>query len=72
VAGALGWLAAAVPRPLLPAATGAFAAAAIVGMLSYGVWQEWWIGMQILLVVTMAGLAARSVLQGRSRSDRIL
>jgi O-antigen ligase len=60
VAAALGWLAARVPRPILPAATGAYAAASVVGMLSYGVWQEWWIGLQILLVVALAGLAARA------------
>ncbi len=59
VAAALGALAARVPPPLLPAATGAYAASAVIGMLSYGVWQEWWIGMLILLVVTLAALGAR-------------
>ncbi|HEY4249959.1 MAG TPA: O-antigen ligase family protein [Roseomonas sp.] len=37
-------------------ATGAFAAAALVGMLSYGVWQEWWIGMELLLAILVASL----------------
>ncbi|WP_424135835.1 O-antigen ligase family protein [Roseomonas chloroacetimidivorans] len=47
----LGWLAAASG----PAAAGTLAAAATVGMLSYGIWQEWWIGLLLVLVVTFTG-----------------
>jgi O-antigen ligase len=38
------------------AAAACLAATATVGMLSYGVWQEWWIGMQLLLVVAIAAI----------------
>jgi O-antigen ligase len=40
-------------RPL-PGATGAFGAAIIVGLLSYGAWQEWWIGLLLILAATIA------------------
>lgn len=52
----LAWLlgaAAARARPH-PAATGAFAAAIVVGLLSYGAWQEWWIGLMLLLAAAIA------------------
>ncbi len=53
---ALAWLmgaAIARARPL-PGATGAFGAAIIVGLLSYGAWQEWWIGLLLILAATIA------------------
>jgi O-antigen ligase len=52
----LAWLmGAAVSRARpLPGATGAFGAAIIVGLLSYGAWQEWWIGLLLLLAATIA------------------
>jgi hypothetical protein len=40
-------------RPL-PGATGAFGATIIVGLLSYGAWQEWWIGLLLILAATIA------------------
>ncbi|MCR0982937.1 O-antigen ligase family protein [Roseomonas populi] len=40
-----------------PAGAGVLAAAATVGMLSYGIWQEWWIGL--LLVAALALTALR-------------
>ncbi len=61
VAATLGALAARA-GPMRPAATGAFVAAAIVGMLSFGVWQEWWIGLQVMLVVTLVALTRRAAL----------
>lgn len=39
-------------------AAGGFAATLLIGMLSYGVWQEWWIGMLLLLLVTIAAMDA--------------
>lgn len=39
-----------------PGAVGAYAAALVVGMLSYGIWQEWWIGMLLLLAVAVSAL----------------
>ena len=53
---ALGF-AAARARPVAGAA-GAFAATLLISFLSYGVWQEWWIGMQLLTVVALAALTA--------------
>lgn len=47
-----GWLAFALGRAagrMGPGATGAFAAGTVTAMLSYGVWQEWWIGTVLLL-----------------------
>ncbi|MCX8134796.1 MAG: O-antigen ligase family protein [Roseococcus sp.] len=55
-AAVLAWLlgaAAARARPQ-PAATGAFGAAIIVGLLSYGAWQEWWIGLLLVLAAALA------------------
>jgi len=37
-----------------PAAAGAYAAAAVVGGLSFGVWQEWWWGAMLLLACLLA------------------
>lgn len=34
-----------------PGATGMLAAAAVIGMLSYGVWQEWWIGLLLMAAI---------------------
>jgi O-antigen ligase len=42
------------------AATACLGATLMVGMLSYGVWQEWWIGLQLLLVVAVAALSPAS------------
>lgn len=39
-----------------PGAAGAFGAALVVGMLSYGIWQEWWIGMLLLLAVAISAI----------------
>jgi len=47
-----------------PAGTGVLASAATVGMLSYGVWQEWWIG---LLLVVIAVFSAMNRLPARPR-----
>ncbi len=41
-----------------PGAVGAYGAALVVGMLSYGIWQEWWIGMLLLLAVAIQGIQA--------------
>ncbi len=44
-------------RTGLPAAgLGAAAACAVVGLLSYGMWQPWWIATQALVAVTLVGL----------------
>jgi len=40
-------------------AVGALAAGAVTGMLSYGLWQEWWIGFALLVVAALPGLAPR-------------
>jgi O-antigen ligase len=49
------WMGAAVARARpLPGATGAFGAAIVVGLLSYGAWQEWWIGLLLILAATIA------------------
>lgn len=52
----LAWLmGAAVARAQpLAGATGAFGAAILVGLLSYGAWQEWWIGLLLILAATVA------------------
>ncbi|WP_439550956.1 O-antigen ligase family protein [Falsiroseomonas sp.] len=39
-----------------PGAVGAYGAALVVGMLSYGIWQEWWIGMLLLLAVAIRAI----------------
>lgn len=43
-----------------PGAVGALAAGAVTGMLSYGVWQEWWIGFALLVVAGLQALRASS------------
>lgn len=40
-------------------AVGALAAGAVTGMLSYGLWQEWWIGFALLVAAALPGLAPR-------------
>ena len=39
-----------------PGAVGALAAGAVTGMLSYGVWQEWWIGFALLVAAALQAL----------------
>ena len=53
----LGLAAGRLPRPARAGATGALAAAAVTGLLSYGVWQPWWVGGLLLAAVTVAALA---------------
>ncbi len=43
-----------------PGAVGALAAGAVTGMLSYGVWQEWWIGFALLVVAGLQALRPSS------------
>lgn len=50
----LGWHGAALHAP---AAAGLLASGGVVGMLSYGVWQAWWIGVLLLLAVGLTALA---------------
>lgn len=50
----LGWHGAALHAP---AAAGLLTSGGVVGMLSYGVWQAWWIGVLLLLAVGLAALA---------------
>ncbi|WP_170979209.1 O-antigen ligase family protein [Roseomonas sp. HF4] len=40
-------------------AVGALAAGAVTGMLSYGLWQEWWIGFALLVAAALPGLSPR-------------
>ena len=47
----LGWVAAASG----PAGAGVLAAAVTVGMLSYGIWQEWWIGLLLIVTAVFSG-----------------
>ena len=47
----LGWAAGASG----PAGAGVLAAAVTVGMLSYGIWQEWWIGLLLVVAATFSG-----------------
>ena len=59
------WLAFALGRAagrLSPGATGSLAAGAVTAMLSYGVWQEWWIGsiLMLAIIATALGAAARA------------
>lgn len=49
---ALGLAAASIGAP----AVAVFVAAAVVGQLSYGVWQAWWIAAQLLVPVALAGI----------------
>lgn len=43
-----------------PGAVGALAAGAVTGMLSYGVWQEWWIGFALIVCAALQGLRPSS------------
>jgi O-antigen ligase len=49
---ALGW------RATSPGAAGAFAAAVVVGSLSYGIWQGWWLCLLALLALTSRQLSS--------------
>jgi O-antigen ligase len=51
---ALGRAAARSPSPGV--ATAMLASAAVTGLLSFGVWQEWWVSAELLAVVAMAAL----------------
>lgn len=42
-----------------PAACGAYAAALVISMLSYGAWQYWWVSGLLLAAVTAGALAPR-------------
>ncbi len=50
-------------RARTPSAVGALAAAAVVGSLSYGLWQGWWIALLLVLI------AASRALPGQGRED---
>jgi O-antigen ligase len=39
-----------------PAGAGAFAAGIVTAMTGYGAWQEWWVGLVLLLAATLAAL----------------
>jgi O-antigen ligase len=47
---------AAWPRPYAAAAAGSLAAALTIGFLSYGVWQEWWLGTLALALFAVLAL----------------
>jgi O-antigen ligase len=53
-----------------PGAAGCLAASLTVGMLSYGIWQEWWIALLLLLVVAIAALSALDRYEAPSSSAR--
>ncbi|PZW50426.1 O-antigen ligase [Humitalea rosea] len=61
LASALAWSLSGLALRVLPAAAGlgAMASVAVVGQLSYGIWQAWWIGLQMLVVVALAALLPR-------------
>ncbi|TCZ59818.1 O-antigen ligase family protein [Roseicella aquatilis] len=40
-------------------ATAALAAATVTGMLSFGAWQEWWVGAELMALAAVAGLPRR-------------
>jgi len=60
IAAALAWRLSRLALRVVPAASGlgALAAVALVGQLSYGIWQAWWIGLQMLVVVALAALTS--------------
>ena len=63
----LGRAAAGAPCPA--AATGALAAAAVTFLLSFGIWQAWWVAAQLLAVAALAGLPRVSS-SGRAADGR--
>lgn len=54
----LGFAAARSPRPAV--ATAVLAAASVTAMLSFGAWQEWWVGAELLALAGVAALPERS------------
>jgi hypothetical protein len=48
----------ALDRPMAAAAAAAMAAYLVIGGLSFGVWQEWWLALGALTAAVCAGLAA--------------
>ncbi|WP_244458792.1 O-antigen ligase family protein [Roseomonas fluvialis] len=58
IAAALAWClgTAATRSPCPPAAAGALASAAVTAMLSFGVWQAWWVVAMLLAAAVCAGL----------------
>ena len=36
-----------------------FAAGAVTAMLSFGAWQEWWVGAELMAAAAIAGLPPR-------------
>lgn len=58
----LAWLlGCAAARSRWPAvATAVLAAATVTGMLSFGAWQEWWVGAELMALAAVAGLPRRS------------
>ena len=53
----LGGAAARSPRPAV--ATAVLAAASVTAMLSFGAWQEWWVGAELMALAAVAALPAR-------------
>lgn len=53
----LGLAAARAARPAV--ATAALAAGAVTAMLSFGAWQEWWVGAELMAAAALAGLPRR-------------
>ncbi|MCO6416911.1 O-antigen ligase family protein [Siccirubricoccus sp. KC 17139] len=55
------WLGVAAARSAAPAvATAMLAAGSVTGMLSFGAWQEWWVGAELLALVAASGLGRRT------------
>jgi O-antigen ligase len=54
----LGGAAARSPRPAV--ATAVLAAASVTAMLSFGAWQEWWVGAELMALAAVAALPARA------------
>jgi hypothetical protein len=57
LAGLLGLACARAARPAVASAV--LAAGAITAMLSFGAWQEWWVGAELLAAAAVAGLPRR-------------
>jgi O-antigen ligase len=53
----LGFAAARSPRPAV--ATAVLAAASVTAMLSFGAWQEWWVGAELMALAAVAALPGR-------------